>query len=71
VIVGTLTFSFARCAVYRPAVDEELRRLDATVAASFGDSVDLDRARTADRQGIGGPHTRETVAAQSSSRGTT
>ena len=44
---------------YRPAVDEELRRLDATVAASFGDSVDLDRALTADRQGIGGPHTRE------------
>jgi uncharacterized membrane protein len=47
---------------YRPAVDEELRRLDATVAASFGDSVDLDRALTADRQGIGGPHTREAAA---------
>jgi uncharacterized membrane protein len=55
---------------YRPAVDEELRRLQATVAASFGDSVDLDRALTADRQGIGGPHTRES-AAQPSSRGTT
>ena len=47
---------------YRPAVDEELRRLDATVAASFGDSVDLDRALTVDRQGIGGPHTREAAA---------
>ena len=60
---------------YRPAVDEELRRLDATVAASFGDSVDLDRALTADRQGIGGPHTRETAVQpspnQPSSRGTT
>jgi uncharacterized membrane protein len=38
----------------RPAVLEELRRLDATVATSFGDSVDLDRALDADRQGIGG-----------------
>ena len=47
---------------YRPAVDEELRRLQATVAASFGDSVDLDRALTADRQGIGGPHTSESAA---------
>jgi uncharacterized membrane protein len=47
---------------YRPAVDEELSRLQATVAASFGDSVDLDRALTADRQGIGGPHTRESAA---------
>ena len=55
---------------YRPAVDEELRRLDATVQASFGGSVDLDRALTADRQGIGGPHTRE-APAQASSRGTT
>jgi len=55
---------------YRPAVDEELRRLDATVQASFGGSVDLDRALTADRQGIGGPHTRE-APAQVSSRGTT
>jgi uncharacterized membrane protein len=55
---------------YRPAVSEELRRLDATVQASFGGSVDLDRARTADRQGIGGPHTRDEPA-QPSSRGTT
>jgi len=55
---------------YRAAVDEELRRLDATVQASFGGSVDLDRALTADRQGVGGPHTRE-APAQASSRGTT
>ena len=55
---------------YRPAVDEEMRRLDATVEASFGGSVDLDRAMTSDRQGIGGPHTREEPV-QPSSRGTT
>ena len=55
---------------YRPAVEEEIRRLDATVEASFGGSVDLDRARMADRQGIGGPHTQEEPA-QPSSRGTT
>ena len=55
---------------YRPAVDEEMRRLDATVEASFGGSVDLDRAVLADRQGIGGPHTREEPV-QPSSRGTT
>jgi uncharacterized membrane protein len=39
----------------RPAVLEELQRLDASVAATFGGSVDLDRALAADRQGIGGP----------------
>jgi uncharacterized membrane protein len=39
---------------YRPAVEGELTRLDATVARKFGDSVDLDRAGTADAQGIGG-----------------
>jgi uncharacterized membrane protein len=55
---------------YRPAVKEEMRRLDATVEASFGGSVDLDRAVLADRQGIGGPHTREEPV-QPSSRGTT
>jgi uncharacterized membrane protein len=38
----------------RPAVDEELARLDATVTSSFGESVDSDRAMTADAQGIGG-----------------
>jgi uncharacterized membrane protein len=40
---------------HRDAVIDELRRLDADVAASFADSVDLDRAQTADVQGIGGP----------------
>jgi uncharacterized membrane protein len=38
----------------RGAVEEELARLDATVARSFGDSVDIDRASIADAQGIGG-----------------
>jgi uncharacterized membrane protein len=38
----------------RPAVEEELARLEATVTRSFSDSVDLDRANTADPQGIGG-----------------
>jgi len=40
---------------YVAALDEELARLDATVSTTFGASVDLDRARVADRQGIGGP----------------
>ena len=39
---------------HRPAVEEELARLDATVARAFGDSIDLDRASVADAQGIGG-----------------
>jgi uncharacterized membrane protein len=39
---------------YRPAVDDELARLEATVTRHFADSVDLDRANTADPQGIGG-----------------
>lgn len=38
----------------RAAVEEELARLDATVARSFGGSIDLDRASTPDAQGIGG-----------------
>ncbi len=38
----------------RGAVRDELTRLDATVKRSFADSVDLDRARTADPQGMGG-----------------
>lgn len=38
----------------RAAVDEELARLDATVTQAFGQSVDLDLARIADPQGIGG-----------------
>jgi len=40
---------------HRPAVEEELARLEATVTRTFADSVDLDRANTADPQGIGGP----------------
>ena len=39
---------------HRDAVTEELSRLDATVARSFGHSVDLDRARRADPEGMGG-----------------
>jgi hypothetical protein len=39
----------------RAAVDEELARLEATVAERFGDGVDLDRALVPDRQGLGGP----------------
>jgi uncharacterized membrane protein len=45
------------------AVEEELARLDADVALTFGESPDLDRARTADRQGIGGPFRLGTPAA--------
>jgi uncharacterized membrane protein len=41
-------------AEHRPAVEEELARLRTTVARTFADSVDLDRANTADPQGIGG-----------------
>jgi uncharacterized membrane protein len=41
-------------AEHRPAVEEELARLEATVRRAFADSVDLDRASTADPQGIGG-----------------
>ena len=40
---------------HRAAVEEELRRLDATVADVWRDSVDHDRASTADGQGIGEP----------------
>lgn len=40
---------------HRPAVETELARLDATIAEHWHDSVDLDLARTADGQGIGGP----------------
>jgi hypothetical protein len=39
---------------HQAAVENELSRLDATVARSFGDSVDLDRASVPDAQGIGG-----------------
>jgi uncharacterized membrane protein len=40
---------------YVDAVERELARLDATVTAGFGETVDLDCAATLDRQGIGGP----------------
>jgi uncharacterized membrane protein len=40
---------------YVDAVEQELARLDATVAAGFGETVDRDRAVVLDRQGIGGP----------------
>ena len=39
---------------YRPAIEDELLRLDAEVAREFGRSPDLDRASEPDRQGIGG-----------------
>jgi uncharacterized membrane protein len=39
---------------HRPAVEDELARLDAAVLISFRDSPDLDLASTADPQGIGG-----------------
>lgn len=38
----------------RHAVTEELARLDAAVASAFGGSIDLDRARIADEEGLGG-----------------
>ena len=44
---------------HRPAVEDELGRLDATVNERWSDSVDLDRASTADGQGIGGPSARK------------
>ncbi len=40
---------------HRAAVDDELRRLEATVAAAYADSVDLALASASDHQGIGGP----------------
>jgi uncharacterized membrane protein len=40
---------------HRSAVDAQLARLDATVAARWGGSVDLDLASSAGSQGIGGP----------------
>ncbi|GAA1812440.1 DUF2254 domain-containing protein [Agromyces neolithicus] len=39
---------------HRAAIEEELRRLDATVMSVWRTSVDLDRACGADRQGLGG-----------------
>jgi len=40
---------------HRPAIDEELGRLEATVHRAFGRTEDLEGASIADRQGIGGP----------------
>jgi len=40
---------------YRAAVEAELARLDRTVVEKFADSVDVNQANAADRQGIGGP----------------
>jgi uncharacterized membrane protein len=39
----------------RSAVQDEIARLDATVAHGFAGSIDRDRANTADREGMGGP----------------
>ena len=50
---------------HRAAVDEELARLDATLAARWSDSVDADRARIADGQGIGGPGVAKRVSVPS------
>jgi uncharacterized membrane protein len=41
-------------AEHRPAVEDELERLEAAVAVALASSPDLDRAREADRQGLGG-----------------
>jgi hypothetical protein len=38
---------------YRAAVEVELERLETSVEWHFAESPDLDRVRTADRQGIG------------------
>jgi uncharacterized membrane protein len=43
---------------HRPAVQDELRRLDASLAEHWSGSVDLDRAIVAGAQGIGGPTSR-------------
>ena len=45
----------------REAVEDELARLDATIATHWSDTIDLDRARTADGQGIGGPSSRRSA----------
>jgi uncharacterized membrane protein len=43
---------------HRPAVEDELRRLQATIDELWGGSVDHDLARVPDGQGIGGPSSR-------------
>lgn len=42
---------------YRAAVDEEMKRLQSSVEAGFGEKIDLDLALLPDREGIGGPST--------------
>jgi hypothetical protein len=44
------------------AVEEELARLDLTLATQWGDTVDLDRATVADGQGIGGADSQRRLA---------
>jgi len=51
----------------RAAVTAELARLDATVAAAYSGSIDLDRAVIADRQGMGGPDRLEHVEPKAAS----
>ena len=51
---------------HRPAVDTEIAKLDATIAAGFAGSVDIDQARARDRQGIGGPAATEISSAAAS-----
>src|SRR6188472_2629304 len=46
---------------HRAAIEDELARLDATIEEHWAGSVDLDRARTADGQGIGGPSARRSA----------
>jgi uncharacterized membrane protein len=46
---------------HRAAVQEELARLDSTLAAHWSNTVDLDRAMVADGQGIGGAGLAEKV----------
>ena len=47
---------------HRAAVEEELARLDSTIATQWGNTVDLDRATVADGQGIGGAGLAEKVS---------
>jgi len=47
---------------HRPAVEHELARLDAVLEERWHGSVDLGRASTSDRQGIGGPSAPEASA---------
>jgi uncharacterized membrane protein len=46
---------------YRPAVERELARLEATVTRAYGDTVDHELASVADIQGIGGPRARPSI----------